>query len=192
MKITVQSLTEGNLALDLVNTEEIRRGIQHDFIKSAEDFSVWLSNEELAGAVSKTQMPFEVEVWSSKRMENVHQLRAEVRGHLEPVSQGEEIDPQFVARLEVYIERAPLSIKVYQGNIIFVPVGDPFEKLCSLVAIDILKLIGDGRIERLRKCENPKCQFMFIDTSGRRKWCSMQRCGNRAKVAKHLRRKTEG
>jgi predicted RNA-binding Zn ribbon-like protein len=44
-----------------------------------------------------------------------------------------------------------------------------------------------GDTARLRICENPQCHWVFKDTSrtGKRKWCSMRSCGNRAKVARH-------
>ncbi|MDH3422912.1 MAG: CGNR zinc finger domain-containing protein, partial [Gemmatimonadota bacterium] len=40
---------------------------------------------------------------------------------------------------------------------------------------------------RLRPCAAPDCGRWFVDTSkgGRRKWCSMERCGNRAKAARY-------
>ena len=179
-------LIEGNLAVDLVNTEEIRRGIQQNYIDTADDFSVWLTYEELAGAISKEQLPFEVAVWSSEAMERVHELRAEVRDNLEHGAKGDRVDPQFVGRLEAYIEQAPFTMKLHDGRVVSVPVGDPVEKLCSLVAAEVLRLIGDGQMAHIRKCENPNCLFMFVDTTGRRKWCSMKRCGNRAKVTRHL------
>jgi len=37
----------------------------------------------------------------------------------------------------------------------------------------------------IRKCENPTCILFFYDTSKNhsRRWCSMELCGNRSKVA---------
>jgi predicted RNA-binding Zn ribbon-like protein len=42
----------------------------------------------------------------------------------------------------------------------------------------------------VRRCSNPACPLLFLDTSksGRRRWCSMQTCGNRSKVAAHYQR----
>jgi predicted RNA-binding Zn ribbon-like protein len=39
--------------------------------------------------------------------------------------------------------------------------------------------------ERLHSC--PRCGWLFLDTSrgGKRRWCSMQVCGNREKVSRH-------
>jgi predicted RNA-binding Zn ribbon-like protein len=43
---------------------------------------------------------------------------------------------------------------------------------------------------KLRVCEGPDCDSVFSDGSrgGRRRWCSMARCGNRAKAAAFRRR----
>src|SRR5205814_10732813 len=62
--------------------------------------------------------------------------------------------------------------------------GGPIERLYGAVARSAAELITQGDPRRLRKCANPTCRLMFYDTSksGRRRWCSMQLCGGRAKV----------
>lgn len=47
-----------------------------------------------------------------------------------------------------------------------------------------------GEHERLRMCAADDCSWLFIDTSRNksRKWCSMQSCGNRAKIARYRER----
>ncbi|QQE80447.1 CGNR zinc finger domain-containing protein [Alicyclobacillus sp. SO9] len=189
---TTGPLVEGNLAIDFVNTEEIRRGIRKDYIDTADTFSVWLTDEELEGAVSKEQLPFEVEIWPEEAMGKVHELREEIRDNVEQTAECEEVGPRFVKQMESYIEKAPFAMKLHEGRVVHVPVGDPVEKLCSLVAADVLRMIGEGQLEHVRKCANPECLFMFVDRAGRRKWCSMRRCGNRAKVTRHLKRQAGG
>jgi predicted RNA-binding Zn ribbon-like protein len=44
----------------------------------------------------------------------------------------------------------------------------------------------------VRACPGDDCGWLFIDRRGRRKWCSMSSCGNRAKVAAHARRQRDG
>ncbi|PYY34368.1 CGNR zinc finger domain-containing protein [Curtobacterium sp. MCBD17_030] len=50
---------------------------------------------------------------------------------------------------------------------------------------------ADGRAARLSRCSAPDCGLVFYDSSrgGTRRWCSMQRCGNRAKVRAHRARR---
>ena len=73
-------------------------------------------------------------------------------------------------------------------------VGEGMQSLMSSVARDAIDVFGGPRAERLKRCEGSRCALLFVDTSrsGRRRWCSMERCGNRAKVAAHRRRKKEG
>ena len=44
--------------------------------------------------------------------------------------------------------------------------------------------------ERVRACASPDCTLHFYDASraGRRQWCSMAMCGNRAKARRHYER----
>ena len=43
-------------------------------------------------------------------------------------------------------------------------------------------LLASDDSHRVRPCPGNDCGWLFLDRSGRRKWCSMQTCGNRAKV----------
>lgn len=54
-------------------------------------------------------------------------------------------------------------------------------------AVDFLT---DGDIDRLRMCAADDCSWFFIDNSRNksRKWCSMETCGNRAKIARYRER----
>ena len=63
----------------------------------------------------------------------------------------------------------------------------------STVARDAIDVFGGALAARLKRCEGGRCSLLFVDTSrpGRRRWCSMDRCGNRAKVAAHRRRRKE-
>jgi predicted RNA-binding Zn ribbon-like protein len=41
----------------------------------------------------------------------------------------------------------------------------------------------------LRECEDPTCGALFFDPLGRRRWCSAQGCGTRARVRAHRARR---
>lgn len=59
--------------------------------------------------------------------------------------------------------------------------------LLGRIAADFAQTMVSGRPDRLRRCEHPSCVMLFIDTSknGKRRWCSMETCGNREKAASH-------
>jgi len=45
-------------------------------------------------------------------------------------------------------------------------------------------LLASERLRLVRSCGDERCGWFFLDTSpsGRRRWCSMKECGNRAKA----------
>jgi predicted RNA-binding Zn ribbon-like protein len=49
------------------------------------------------------------------------------------------------------------------------------------------ELLTSADIDRVRECDGRGCGWLFLDTSkaGRRRWCSMAICGNRAKARRH-------
>jgi len=59
------------------------------------------------------------------------------------------------------------------------------------IAVATARLLATADPHRLRTCAAADCAAWFLDTSksGRRRWCSMERCGNRAKAARHRRRR---
>ena len=58
----------------------------------------------------------------------------------------------------------------------------------------LVEAIADGDTSRFRICANDACRWVFEDTSrgGRRRWCDMQSCGNRAKVRRFRSRQRAG
>ncbi|GAC1518763.1 MAG: ABATE domain-containing protein [Chloroflexota bacterium] len=51
-------------------------------------------------------------------------------------------------------------------------------------------LLVSPDLQRVHVCAGDPCGFLFLDTSssGQRRWCIMQECGNRAKARRHYRR----
>jgi len=51
------------------------------------------------------------------------------------------------------------------------------------VAADAVRLLDDpGRLGRVTVCPGRLCGWLFINASGRRRWCSMSACGSREKM----------
>jgi predicted RNA-binding Zn ribbon-like protein len=69
----------------------------------------------------------------------------------------------------------------------FVTVGDVFAGLLVPVIESAADALVQGELGRVRKCANAKCGRVFYDASrnGKRRWCEMSTCGNRAKAARH-------
>jgi predicted RNA-binding Zn ribbon-like protein len=61
------------------------------------------------------------------------------------------------------------------------------------VAADAVALMGDGdRLARVRRCPGRNCGWLFLDLSGRRRWCSMTTCGSREKMRRMYERRRAG
>jgi predicted RNA-binding Zn ribbon-like protein len=54
-------------------------------------------------------------------------------------------------------------------------------------------LLAGGKLDKIRRCANPECGWLFFDDSraGKRRWCSMSACGNRAKARRHYHKSRE-
>jgi predicted RNA-binding Zn ribbon-like protein len=72
-------------------------------------------------------------------------------------------------------------------------VGDPIDDALARLVDPLVLELTTGQPERIRICDNDRCRWVFYDASrtGRRRWCDMATCGNRAKAARH-RARTKG
>jgi len=69
------------------------------------------------------------------------------------------------------------------------PAGDP-RRVRFAVAVDAIALLADPqRLSRVRACPGRNCGWLFLDTSGRRRWCSMDTCGSREKMRRMYERR---
>ncbi len=64
----------------------------------------------------------------------------------------------------------------------------------STLAREMIELLSGPLAERIRECASDNCPLVFVDSSrpGARRWCAMERCGNRHKLrALRARRTTD-
>ena len=57
----------------------------------------------------------------------------------------------------------------------------------AAIAADAIDLLTGPHRHELRTCGAPRCVLMFLTDHPRREWCS-DRCGNRARQARHYER----
>jgi len=71
--------------------------------------------------------------------------------------------------------------------------GDPdaLDRPLWPVVRDAAVFLTSADLSRLRACRNPRCRWIFLDTSKSRtrRWCSMAVCGNRDKLRRFRRRR---
>jgi predicted RNA-binding Zn ribbon-like protein len=68
---------------------------------------------------------------------------------------------------------------------------DPAASALSAVARDAIGLFTSADALRLRECASPECGLLFLDLSrpGRRRWCSSDACGGKARAAAYRQRR---
>ena len=100
-------------------------------------------------------------------------------------------DKRAMAVVTRYVRRSGAAVRVVAGEpprwAFGADVGLDLPLLATAWAIG--ELVTREDLTRVRFCPGHECGWLFLDTSGRRKWCSMQSCGNRAKVASFARRR---
>jgi predicted RNA-binding Zn ribbon-like protein len=86
-------------------------------------------------------------------------------------------------------ELAPLGLGYVRARRAGDPLAEPVRRVVELVA-DLLASPDLGQVGR---CAGETCGWFFIDRSPtkRRRWCSMEVCGNRAKARRHYRTRRE-
>lgn len=59
------------------------------------------------------------------------------------------------------------------------------------IALAAINLLTSERTKRIGRCSGDGCDWLFLDTSRNhlRRWCSMDECGNRAKMRRRQQRK---
>ncbi|WP_037075789.1 CGNR zinc finger domain-containing protein [Pseudonocardia spinosispora] len=65
------------------------------------------------------------------------------------------------------------------------PAPGTVSEALARIARQATTLLGGPDAQRVKECEHPDCSLLFLDeTQGRRRrWCSMERCGNLVKIS---------
>lgn len=109
------------------------------------------------------------------------------------VGAGTPPDDELVEDVERVMSRAAVHVDTsHHSPQIRITSDEQDWALAVEAVVDAIGLLGD-RPDRIRSCEHDDCTLWFYDVSkaGRRRWCSMERCGNRAKARRHYARVSE-
>ena len=128
----------------------------------------------------------------SVRPDDVHagrRLRNAMLRCFESALRGSPLPLHDVATLNSYAsDDPPVPVLRSDGGVSRTGI-DPVPAAFAAIARDAIDTIASDA-SRLRICQDEHCRRIFMDRSRgkRRRWCSMQRCGNRAKIAAFRRR----
>ncbi|MGW7256662.1 CGNR zinc finger domain-containing protein [Streptomyces sp. NPDC054834] len=109
-------------------------------------------------------------------------LREALHRVLRAAMAGDEPDPADVALVNEAAARPDLAPQLGARRW---TARHPACAALATVARDAVLLVRGPLVERVKECGSPDCSLLFLDDSQarRRRWCSMERCGNLAKVA---------
>ena len=82
--------------------------------------------------------------------------------------------------------------RMQQNTVLLAAAGpDPAASALSAVARDAIGLFTTSDARRIRECASPECGLLFLDLSrpGRRRWCSSNACGGKARAAAYRQRR---
>lgn len=162
-------LIGGRLALDFVNTADWTEDgqIVHEKIADLADLERWLEALDLK------------EVRPVADLKDLLLFRSDLRDLL--LGRGDPSILNAVQQIEIGPDRQ--STTAFRD-----------QPLKPILAISASSILSDGRERaRVKLCPGENCGWLFLDETknSRRRWCSMESCGNRAKAARHYARRTE-
>ncbi|HXE89661.1 MAG TPA: ABATE domain-containing protein [Terriglobales bacterium] len=178
------------LCLDFVNTRVIEHGKPADYLQSGTDVGRWL---KAAGAGTAEGSPRNVP-GGARLLREARTLRHALERMARQLAAGRPVPRSSVAAINRVLRarREHLQLVRTGGGFHTARQSETGDTLGLLapVAFSAARLLTEDDPSRVRRCRNPACILYFYDTtrSRTRRWCSMQTCGNRLKVAAHRRR----
>ena len=182
------------LVLDFLNTRPVQDGKPIELLPDFAAFLRWLQAVDLVNteqaALLKRQWQGTAE--AQKATDTIKDLREKWREDVLAWQEGRAIRSRTLNDLNTLMTKHPMLTKLTRSRTaystkLWFEVREPADLLAPL-AHSAATLLATGDPNRVRKCAN--CVLHFHDTSkkGTRRWCSMQLCGNRFKVAAYAAR----
>jgi predicted RNA-binding Zn ribbon-like protein len=184
--------------LDFVNTEPVMGGARVDLLGNLQDLLSWLE----AADVLPPEAARRAKRWAGSPEGDVVfrqaiRLRATLREAAERLAAGKPVSPETVKAVNHILASRPVYPQLIQQGRHYstqlVSVSDAPLHLLVPVAESAAWLLEHGDRSLVRQCENPACVLFFYDTTKnkKRRWCSMDGCGSRAKAMAYYRRQRE-
>lgn len=171
----------GRLSLDFVATVGERWGRSFERLLAPEDVARW---------IVQTGMVQTAPTVSSSQLGAARALREAINRLARPGLEPEPGDRDEVNR---WAARAPIAPQLKpEGKLAWVA-ERPVEAMFAAIARDAVDLLTGPLAVRIRECSAPDCALLFVDASrpGRRRWCSTEACGNRARTKAYRQRRKE-
>jgi predicted RNA-binding Zn ribbon-like protein len=188
VKVTPESikLQGGTLALDFANSVD------------------WTEDEHEIEATDALLEPDALERWGTRlgvagrpggpqELELARGLRTALHHIFSALARETEPDDFSLARLRFAYAQAVAAgtlVRRDDGGFGLDWSRDETRRVRFAVVTDAVELLRDpARMARLHRCPGRDCGWVFLDVSGRRRWCSMATCGSREKMRRMYARK---
>jgi predicted RNA-binding Zn ribbon-like protein len=185
--VVVPRRVAGHLALDFVNTYAGWGSSDgREYLVDYDALVVWAGE---AGLVSSSEVPrlqrhARADGCAARRtLERAVDLRAALHEVI--------TDPDHWTGIEVVgsaVARAAGRARIEGGPRPRWVAADGLDRPLDAAALAAADLLTRAPLDDVRSCPGDGCGWMFLDPRGRRRWCRMEWCGNRAKVRAHAER----
>ncbi|HTE65524.1 MAG TPA: CGNR zinc finger domain-containing protein [Candidatus Binatia bacterium] len=173
-----------------LNTIELESGSIREHFSTFDDAARWLIDRGVVHATREPNRLVPDGLDGDAALARVRAVREALREIAHAVADERPADPAALAEVNRAIqarERVELVPEPDGVSIGHSHVGDPLDDALARLADPLVDEIRAGNADRVRICANDTCRWIFYDESraGRRRWCDMATCGNRAKAARH-------
>ena len=177
--------------LDFLNTAELDgSGEPLEHLATLADATAWLVEHDLLYPEEARPLGRLSAARQGHLLEHVRTARAAVREVVESLVAVRPAAAPAVATVNELLGARTVVAFVIADGVLAARnrhVGDALEDALARLVDPLVDSVVAGDTGRLRICADDGCRWVFEDTSrtGRRRWCSMASCGNRAKAARH-------
>ena len=171
----------GNLALDYVATVAERGTTDDEHLVAPDDLAEWIAQAGIVdGPVAVTPA----------RLVGAKAVREALFAVIAAAIDGEPAPPDALRAVNEAAATPPPTPALQDAELR--REGD-LDAVLSALARTALELLGGPERARLKWCAAERCTRPFVDRSrgGRRRWCGMAGCGDRAKAAAYRARRRE-
>ncbi len=183
----------GSAALDLVNTlagwDRPSGAPAHDYLLSFDHLVLWSAS---VGVVSDADVPSLRRAGrrdlaaTDEVLHRAKQLRSSVHEIL--TNHDAAAKEQALRDVQDLASRALADARMQWETAATLAFAEGVRRPLDTLAWHCLLFLGTADATRARACDGRDCGWLFVDRTGRRRWCRMEWCGNRSKVRTHARR----
>jgi predicted RNA-binding Zn ribbon-like protein len=168
----------GHITLDFLATLGDRAGQRVERLSEPSDLSRWLGEAQLVTAPRVSQ----------RSLRNARELREAIYRLLECSRNGRRPAPADRELVNQWARRAVAAPQIGPNFKREVVGSDATSTALAELARESVDLLTSPDVARIRSCAG--CTLLFLDRSrpGQRRWCSMERCGNRVKTSRYRER----